>query len=401
MKTFISFYPVGCGDCNLLEIENGPKMMWDCRFTNAAEENDETTFNVIDDLLSCRLTQKVEGLPFLDAFILTHADKDHCQGFDKKFYLGNPDDISESDKEEQRILIGELWYSPRVIVEHEDEVSEPAQAFKNEAERRLKLFKENPEEANKDGNRIRIVGWAKEDKLEGAEDRIVVPGSEIAEVNGKVYTNFRIFIHAPFKDFIDGDRNETSIVMQIRIDCDGKKDAGKLFMAGDAEWSVWEEIMANTTDESKLAWNLLEAPHHCSWSFFSDDREKGEMNDASVSFLNHHEDGAIIVSSSKRIISQDSNPPCLKAKNRYVDKVGRDNFYCTGGENKDEKPQPLTFRLTRDGFVKLKPQISSDEAKAFAEGFSNGKLRFSNSTGLSMAAGKAMSASKGLYGYEE
>lgn len=64
-----------------------------------------------------------------------------------------------------------------------------------------------------------------------------MPGNLINEVNGKQYDDFRIFIHSPFKDAIDGtDRNETSIVMQIRFDWNEKKDAAKLILGGDAEW---------------------------------------------------------------------------------------------------------------------------------------------------------------------
>ena len=349
-NTTLTFYPVGNGDCNLLEIADGPKMMWDCKFINAAENDDDSKFNVIEDLLDNKLTVKKAGLPFLDAFILTHADKDHCQGFDSKFYLGDPNKISADDKSERKILIGELWYSPRVILEHNDELSEPAKAFKKEALRRINLYKSNRAEANKDGNRIRIIGWAKEDKLEGLEERITVPGTELSEVNGKPYKNFRMFIHAPFKDSIEGeDRNETSIVMQIRIDCDGQIDAGKVVLGGDAEWRVWDRIISLSEDKT-LKWDIFEAPHHCSWTFFSDDREEGKPNQASLDFLDKKENGAMIVSSSKFISHMDSNPPCKKAKNRYVEKVGEGNFLCTGGNKNGDAPAPVVFELSRNGF---------------------------------------------------
>lgn len=350
-RTTLTFYPVDNGDCNLLEISDGPKMMWDCRFRETAEEdNQESQYDVIADLLDNKLKKKKKGLPFLDAFVLTHADKDHCHGFDKKFYLGDPDMVSDDDKNYKKILIGELWYSPRVLTEHKDELSEPAKAFKKEAERRLNLYKKDRQAADKDGNRIRIIGWVNDEKLIGMEERIVAPGNEINEVNGQTYDSFQIFIHAPFREDIKGeDRNETSIVMQIRIDCGDKKDAGKVILGGDAEWRVWEKIVEES-DDKNMVWGVFEAPHHCSWSYFSDDREEGKPNQASLDFLDKRESSGMIVSSSKYISHKDSNPPCVKAKNRYVEIVGEGNFFCTGGNKKDDKPAPVVFELESNGF---------------------------------------------------
>lgn len=324
-------------------------MMWDCNFRNDAEDEDvESKYDVLSDLLNNKLTNKKHGLPFLDAFVLTHSDEDHCRGFKDKFFLDKPEKITQEDKDANKILIGELWYSPRVIME--SDMSKDAEAFKKEAERRMELYKKDKKEASKDGNRIRIIGWAKEDKLEGLEDRITVPGNEINEVNGKTYSSFRMFIHSPFKDEIEhADRNQTSVVMQIRIDCGNTTDAGKVVLAGDCEWHVWEKIV-EVSDDATLTWDLFEAPHHCSWSFFGDDRKKGDMSQSSLDFLDKREEGAMMVSSSKYITRYDSDPPCEKAKNRYVERVGEDNFFCTGGDTEDADPAPVVFELKSNGF---------------------------------------------------
>lgn len=401
-KTIITFYPVDNGDCNLIEVANGPKIMWDCRLRDAAEnEEDESKYDVLQDLLDNKLETK-QNLPFVDAFILSHADKDHCHGFEKKFYLGSPTKIPNEAIQERKILIGELWYSPRVILEDENELSCDAIAFKKEAERRMELFKSNPIEAAKDGNRIRIIGWADDEGLEGLDERIIVPGNLISEVNGISYTDFRMFIHAPFKDAIENaSRNETSIVIQFRFDINGVSDAAKLFLAGDSEWPVWKQIVEKSSSET-LKWNLFEAPHHCSWTFFSSDREKGEPEQSSLDFLAGHEAGAMIISSSKYISHKDSNPPCKKAKNRYIDSVGDLNFYCTGGNKIDDKPspEPVVFEATETGFVKLDQNIDSKEAKAFSESLSNGKLKYSLTGGLSLTSGSTIARTGGFYGKE-
>ena len=115
MKHRIKFYPVGNGDYDLITIGGvNKKMMFDCNFRQKAEENDEM-FDVINDLLTNELASKKCGLPFLDAFLLTHPDQDHCRSFADKFYLGDPDAVSQTAKDNKKILIGELWYSPRVL----------------------------------------------------------------------------------------------------------------------------------------------------------------------------------------------------------------------------------------------------------------------------------------------
>ena len=124
--------------------------------------------------------------------------------------MGDPDNVPQSAKDAKKILIGELWYSPRVFEELTGELNADAKAIKKEAKRRMNLFKSDSNKADKDGNRIRIIGWTDSPDLEGLEDRIVTPGDTISEVNGTTCRYFEMFIHAPFKDDIAGeDRNMT------------------------------------------------------------------------------------------------------------------------------------------------------------------------------------------------
>ena len=108
-------------------------MMFDCNFRQQAENEDEEMYDVLADLLDNELTGKKCGLNFLHAFLLTHPDQDHCRSFSEKFYLGSPDAIKDEDKENKKILIGELWYSPRVFEEQTNELNADAKAFKKEA----------------------------------------------------------------------------------------------------------------------------------------------------------------------------------------------------------------------------------------------------------------------------
>lgn len=353
MKHSIKFYPVGNGDCCLVDIGGAnKKMMFDCNFRQKAEDDNDEMYDVFEDLTSNELTKK-HGLHFLDAFLLTHPDQDHCRDFENKFYLGDPDKIKDSDKEAKKILIGELWYSPRVFEESGSDLNADAKAFKKEATRRMDLYKSDKKKADSDGNRIRIIGWSDNPDLKGLKDRIVTPGDIISEVNGAICRHFEMFIHAPFKTNINGeDRNMTSIVSQLRFMSDkNSNDIARVFLAGDTEWRVIEHIMDVTDDDNYLHWDLLEAPHHCSYKFFADDRED-DPNQESLDFLDKKESGAFVISSSKVVKKNSDNPPCQKAKNRYVGKVGEGNFICTSGTSEDEADEPVIFDI-EDGQVSL------------------------------------------------
>lgn len=354
MKHSIKFYPVGNGDCSLITIGGAnKKMMFDCNFRQKAEDDDEEMYDVFNDLISNELTTKRCGLPLLDAFLLTHPDQDHCRSFADKFFLGDPDNVTQSAKDDKKILIGELWYSPRVFAELSGELNADAKAFKKEAKRRMDLYRSDSNKADKDGNRIRIIGWTDIPDLKGLKDRIVSPGKTISEVNGTSCRYFEIFIHAPFKNDIKGeDRNMTSIVSQLRFKSDKKdENIARIFLCGDTEWRVIEEIMNQTSEKDFLKWDLMVAPHHCSYKFFADNRDD-EPNQASLNFLSESEDGAFVVSSSKVVKQNSDNPPCQKAKNRYTNRVGESNFFCTSGEKDDDTEEPIVFDI-EDGEVAL------------------------------------------------
>ena len=212
------------------------------------------------------------------------------------------------------------------------------------------IIKNNDASKNKAGNRIRIIGYSDVDDLEGIpSNRITAAGEEISELDGSSKSEYRFFIHSPFKDAIEGGtRNETSIVFQLRVDVGKTEDAGKIFFGGDAEWRVWNKIMEKTSDDKYLKWNLLEAPHHCSYTFFADSRED-DPEQSSLDFLDKRDGNGYIVSSSKTIKKNSDNPPCQKAKNRYIEHLSNqdeDYFKCT---EVDDKQKPVVFEIRSNG----------------------------------------------------
>lgn len=73
-------------------------MLVDCNIREAAAgDSDDTKFDVKQDLLSS-LKRNADNKPFVDVFVLTHGDQDHCRGFSKNFYQADPAKYSAEDR---------------------------------------------------------------------------------------------------------------------------------------------------------------------------------------------------------------------------------------------------------------------------------------------------------------
>jgi hypothetical protein len=363
----IKYYPVENGDTSLITLSDETKILIDINITqDSADENEEERYDVLNDLLTNELN-KSDGKPFVDVFILTHPDNDHCRGYEKYFYQGNPTKYSKSDKEAGLIIINELWYTPRVFEVHTSELNSDAKVFKKEAKRRMDLYKEDPISADSDGNRIRIIGYTDNKDLKGLEDRIVVPGNSISEFNEDFKTDFSLFIHAPFKDTIDGDdANETSIVFQAKFDVDNEKNACLAFWGGDAAWRIWEQIL-NKSDDEDLNWDLFFAPHHCSWTFFNDNTEDGKKapQQSSIDILKKKlGDNPKVIVSSKEIKRNDDNPPSYKARNQYINEVTEVNLWVTSTHSNTTPPEPIEFEIKSTGPQEKTASKSSNALKS-------------------------------------
>src|SRR6266850_2425074 len=111
------FWPVGSGDSTTIVIDKDMLVQVDLRhLTCADEDDDDPRMAVIDKLIE--ILPKVGGKPYLAVFVLTHPDEDHCRGF--------IDLLS-------RVIIGEIWHTPRVFREYPRDLCEDAQAFRKEA----------------------------------------------------------------------------------------------------------------------------------------------------------------------------------------------------------------------------------------------------------------------------
>ena len=317
-KRGLVFWPVANGDSTTIVIDTKTHLQVDLNHLEKSEDADDPTWSIIDELVQ-RLPKK-DDRPYLAAFALTHPDQDHCRGFAKL--------LDEVD-------IGELWFTPRVFREYKKDLCDDAKAFKKEAERRVKKTigaKGDPGA----GQRVRIFGYSElleEDQFKNfPDDRLTVPGNELTTIDeNDVSSMFRAFVHAPFKDDDAGDRNDTSLGMQVTLFDGTKKLRALLF--GDLSYPIIKRIF-ELSEADDLAWNVLLAPHHCSkavmyWKDEGDDEEKlkkhivDEMDDASKSPNR-------IVSSSNTVPSSNKpgdNPPHAKAKTQYESITT--SFLCT------------------------------------------------------------------------
>jgi hypothetical protein len=348
----ITYFPVGNGDTSLISLSNGFYILIDCNITNdSRDESEDTTYDVHNHLLS--VLKKENDIPYVDAFILTHPDEDHCRGFNETFYTGDPSVYSDKHKKDSLIRIDELWFSPRIFSPHEKDMCDAAKVIRKEANRRLRLYQEKKPERKNAGNRLRIVGYSENPDLKGLEEIITPAGNSINTINGSSIKDFSFFVHAPFKKDTDSkwaERNDTSVVLQARFDVAEEKNAALAFFGGDSEFEVWEDIVRNSK-ENTLMWDIFMAPHHCSWSFFNTTpyKKDDKPNKYSIDLLNKRRTGAIIVASCKPIKDDDDNPPHYAAAEQYRKIVGKDNFFATGEYPDSKKPQPLIFTITKKG----------------------------------------------------
>ena len=350
----ITYFPVGNGDTSLIQLSNEGKILIDCNITtDSRDETEESTYDVHEHLLST-LKKDDNDVPFIDAFILTHPDEDHCRGFSETFYTGDPAKYSEADKKVGLIRIGELWFTPRIFSPHEKDMCDTAKAIRKEAKRRIQLYKEKKTERKDSGNRLRVIGYSDNTDLKGLDEIITTPGNSIDVVNGNSLKDFSFFVHAPFKKDTDSkwsERNDTSVILQARFDVDGEKNAALAFFGGDSGYGIWDEIVQRSNEDS-LKWDIFMAPHHCSWSFFNEtpQGENDKPCKSAINLLNKKRVGAKIVASCDPIKDDDNNPPHFAAKEEYIKIVGSENFFVTSDYPPGSKnPLPIIFTMTNNG----------------------------------------------------
>lgn len=344
-KGFV-FWPVGTGDSTTVRIDETVYLQIDLRHMDKSEDDEDPAWPIIDELIEILPT--VDGTPYLSTFALTHPDQDHCQGFE---------DLLD------RVIISELWMSPRTYREYanDDGLCADAEAFHEEAMRRVKATIDAGGDPGS-GNRIRIIGY--DTLLEEEEDFagfplefLSIPGHTITNIDGEDQSaQFEAFVHAPFKDDSYGDRNDCSLAFQITLK--NAEGVGQALLMGDLKYPIIKRIF-EASDDATLSWNVLLAPHHCSksvmyWKDEGADEETlkehivTEMGNAAL------DPGYVVASSTAIPTSNDAgdNPPHAIAKARYQSIVPNE-FICTHEHAGEDDPVPVVFEVASTGFAYL------------------------------------------------
>jgi hypothetical protein len=363
MKSTITFFPVDNGDMTLIKLSDKTTILTDINLRESAEDEEDPAFDAVKGLRD-RLEKDDDGRPYVDAFLLSHPDQDHCRGLRKHFHLGPLSDYNfdPPEGEELKIVMREIWSSPMIFrrASKNNTLCEDAKAFNTEARRRVKLFRDNG--VSIEGDRILIIGEDEEGKTEGLVPILVKFDEIFSMINGKSNDHISMRVLGPFPIQEDSEeeerlrKNHSSVILQYSLAANGQDDACLFLSGGDAGVYIWERLWGKKKSKtSDIQYDLLLTTHHCSWHSLSHDSwskdENPQVSQDAKSALSQSRDGAFIVSSSKAIKNDKSDPPCWGAKMEYLSILESvdGEFFCTGEHPNEEAPEPLTFKISKEG----------------------------------------------------
>jgi len=261
--------------------------------TAADNPDDNDTPDVMQDLRG-RINRDANGRPYVDVFMLSHPDLDHCRGLERHFHLGKLEDYPDDKNpdEDKRIVIREIWSSPIVFRRRcsSHKLSDDAAAFNKEAKRRVNLNKATSCRVS-DGDRVRILGEDVNGKTDGIPGIVTKVGDELSMICGRDFSSyFKARLLAPLDSQGDAEleaalsKNHSSVIMNFMLWSGAmQQDGVKFLTGGDAEVLIWSRLWDRYKDIPEvLEYDVLQTPHHCSWHSLSYDSWSKKGKDAKV-----------------------------------------------------------------------------------------------------------------------
>ena len=325
MPTTITFFPVDNGDMTLIKFGDldATTLLIDVNIRQDADDPDGEARDVAKDLRE-RLKKDENGRPYVDAFLLSHPDQDHCRGLKRHFHLGPldkyPDD--KKDDKDKKIVIREMWSSPIVFrrASKTHTLSDDAKAFNTEARRRVQLNRDK-NFAVGNGDRIQIMGEDIDGKTDDLTSIVRKVDTRFSTINGKSSAFFSAFLLAPLDAQDDEEeeeclvKNQSSVILNITLAADAQTpDGAKFLTGGDAEVFIWNrQWQRHETEADVLEYDIMQAPHHCSWhslsyDSWSDYGEKAKLDADARKALSQTRDGAVIVATVRALAFNGGQP---------------------------------------------------------------------------------------------
>ena len=358
-KHQVVFYPVGNGDTSQLVLSAGRRVLFDFCHRKKAD-NEETP--EID--LKKRLKDELDaaGLDYFDVVAFTHADEDHIQSSTEFFELQH----AVKYQGDGRIKIKQLWVPAAMAMESasNDQQSDEFVILRQEARHRLLEGKDilifsRPQE---------LMDWLvpklkERGEAANARDHLFIDAGTLVPGFSLTTDGAEFFCHSPFiKHYQNGDfiRNSAALVFNIRLQAGA--NTFDYLEVGDAHWEDLEDIVSITKyhkNDDRLAWDLINIPHHCSYKSLSDEKgeKETEPKPGVKELLRAGKRDAYIVSCSKPVVDVKESydqiqPPHIQARKayeRYLKEVGGRKFLVTMEEPNANKPEPLVFDVTANG----------------------------------------------------
>jgi hypothetical protein len=360
----VTFYPLGNADCCLIDLKDGDKkLLFD--YANCRDANDRYDLRI--DLAET-LKRNLEDVnrDYFDVVGFTHADDDHIHGFSEFFYLEH----ASKYQDDERIKIKELWVPAASIIETGEQLQDEGRILRAEARHRLIA-----------GTGIRVFSrpdhlkaWLEEQGLTlESRQHLMIDAGKIVPGFNKLSEGVEFFVHSPFAVHVENgvqDRNECSLILQA-VFLDESVET-KLMLIGDTTNEILTQIVEVTQYHSRnerLAWDVFDVPHHCSYLALGDEKgkEKTEPVEKIKWLLEQGSVGGIIVSPSKIIPPDDTIPPPHRQAANYYKGVAKDidgEFRVTMEHPSKSAPKPLVIKIDGLGATVEKLSVSAGAAIA-------------------------------------
>ncbi len=342
----IRFFPIGNGDCCLIQLENGRWILFDFADMRNPDDLDDKRCNLEKELREALGDDKV-----IDVVAFTHLDTDHCNRAKEVFELDHADKYKGGD----RIKIKTLWVPASAVLE--EGVKGQARTLRAEARHRFK-----------EGKGIRV--FSRPDKLDRfLLDRDIDPATRRNLISdaGTLCPEFNLaadgvefFVHSPFAEHVGGDevvmRNDSALFMQATFEAGGRKT--RMILSADVGDEVIDDIVRVTQfheNDHRLEWDINNVPHHSSYLALAAEKGDGVTEPGErLAWLYEKagQRGGLLVSTSAPIPTAETTQPPHREAAAYYRKVARalDGSYLVTMEHPSvTAPRPLVIEIGERG----------------------------------------------------